>query len=65
MKERHLMKIKLAGLKKQRSEIADEFDKWPMFYTSKWFIGQMAAIDKEIFAIEFPANHPLNQKEGK
>ena len=46
--EMKMIKVKLKELKKWRREVCDAFERWPMFYTSKWFIDQMKMFDKRI-----------------
>jgi len=43
-----MIRTKLRELRKWRREVCDEFERWPTFYTSKWFIDQMKMFDKKI-----------------
>jgi len=43
-----MIRTRLRELRKWRREVCDEFERWPTFYTSKWFIDQMKMFDKKI-----------------
>lgn len=46
------------SLYRSRKEFCDEFEKWPMFYSVRYFLTKLAEIDKALFELGEPA-HPM------
>ena len=51
---------KLIELYKARKEFCEEFGKWPMFYSVRYFLTKLAEIDKAIFELGGPT-HPMTE----